>query len=140
MAGLFGSLAESGASPRVPVDLQASFRGSKVCRMHTGPSSSKPERVCPFLLAALSAGVKLPPTHVEASARALEQLRQTQTVNSAFRYAQLSCPAMRQQHSITLMRVPSASLGIHGYRHAREIGLKQEVATWLWPAVHSAHL
>ena len=101
MAGLFGSLAESGASPRVPVDLQASFRGSKVCRLHSGPSSSKPERVCPFLLAALSAGVKLPPTHVEASARALEQLRQTQTVNSASPLPQPGCPAL--PYSITVV-------------------------------------
>ncbi|KAK9906766.1 hypothetical protein WJX75_007579 [Coccomyxa subellipsoidea] len=84
MAGIFGSLAESGVAPRVPVDLTASFRGSKVCRLHTSPVSPRPERVCPFLTAAIAAGVKLPPTHVEASARALEQLRQTQNVN---RYA-----------------------------------------------------
>ncbi len=84
MAGIFGSLAECGVAPRVPVDLTASFRGSKVCRLHTSPVSPRPDRVCPFMTAAIAAGVKLPPTHVEASARALEQLRQTQNVNSAF--------------------------------------------------------
>ena len=83
MAGIFGGLAESGAAPRIPIDLTASFRGSKVCRLHTAPVSPRQDRVCPFLTAAIAAGVKLPPTHVEASARALEQLRQTQNVNSA---------------------------------------------------------
>ena len=82
MAGLFSGLQECGSTPRV--DLQAGFRGSPVCRLHAAPSTPRPERVCPFLTAALAAGVKLPPTHVEASARALEQLRQTQSVNSAF--------------------------------------------------------
>ena len=136
MAGLFGSLAESGASPRVPVDLQASFRGSKVCRMHSGPSSAKPERVCPFLLAALSAGVKLPPTHVEASARALEQLRQTQTVNSAFQYAQHSGPPMCQQCNIYVGN--NCPLQDRAYKtcwNARRAWLQQELATWLWLAI-----
>ena len=50
--------------------------------MHGATGAPRPERVCPFLAAASAAGVKLPPTHVEASARALEQLRQTQSVNS----------------------------------------------------------
>lgn len=96
MAGIFGSLAECGATPRVPVDLTASFRGSKVCRVHTSPVSPRPERVCPFMTAAIAAGVKLPPTHVEASARALEQLRQTQNVNSAFLTNRISQPAITE--------------------------------------------
>ncbi|CAK0772226.1 hypothetical protein CVIRNUC_003941 [Coccomyxa viridis] len=75
-------LADTGAGPRI--DVHAAFRGSKVGKMHGATGTPRPERVCPFLAAASAAGVKLPPTHVEASARALEQLRQTQSVN---RYA-----------------------------------------------------
>ena len=73
-------LADTGAGPRI--DVHAAFRGSKVGKMHGATGTPRPERVCPFLAAASAAGVKLPPTHVEASARALEQLRQTQSVNS----------------------------------------------------------
>ena len=75
-------LADTGAGPRI--DVHAAFRGSKVGKMHGATGTPRPERVCPFLAAASAAGVKLPPTHVEASARALEQLRQTQSVNSTF--------------------------------------------------------
>ena len=75
-------LADTVAGPRI--DVHAAFRGSKVGKMHGATGIPRPERVCPFLAAASAAGVKLPPTHVEASARALEQLRQTQSVNSTF--------------------------------------------------------
>ena len=74
-------LADASAGPRI--DVHAAFRGSKVCnKVHGATGTPRPERVCPFLAAASAAGVKVPTTHVEASARALEQLRQTQTVNS----------------------------------------------------------
>ena len=91
-------LADTGAGPRI--DVHAAFRGSKVGKMHGATGTPRPERVCPFLAAASAAGVKLPPTHVEASARALEQLRQTQSVNSTFLagmlqlVAQLCAPAI----------------------------------------------
>lgn len=73
-------LADANAGPRI--DVHAAFRGKQVGKMHGAVGCPRPERVCPFLAAASAAGVKLPPTHVEASARALEQLRQTQSVNS----------------------------------------------------------
>ena len=73
-------LADANAGPRI--DVHAAFRGKQVGKMHGAVGTPRPERVCPFLAAASAAGVKLPPTHVEASARALEQLRQTQSVNS----------------------------------------------------------
>lgn len=76
-------LADANAGSRI--DVHAAFRGSKVGnKMHGATGTPRPERVCPFLAAASAAGVKLPTTHVEASARALEQLRQTQSVNSEF--------------------------------------------------------
>ena len=67
-------------------------RGSKVgSKMHGATGTPRLERVCPYLAAASAAGVKLPTTHVEASARALEELRQTQTVNSEFWDQVLQC-------------------------------------------------
>ena len=83
LAAMGRFLADANAGPRI--DVHAAFRGSKVGnKMHGATGTPRPERVCPFLAAASAAGVKLPTTHVEASARALEQLRQTQTVNSEF--------------------------------------------------------
>lgn len=60
----------------------AAFRGERPCRLSAG-SPGRAERAAALLVTALTANVKLPVTHVEASRAALEQLRATGSVNSA---------------------------------------------------------
>ena len=60
----------------------SAFRGDRLCRQHAG-ACARGERAGALLVSALTANVKLPITHVEASQKALEQLRQSSNVNRA---------------------------------------------------------
>ena len=60
----------------------SAFRGDRLCRQHAG-ACARGERARALLVSALTANVKLPITHVEASQKALEQLRQSSNVNRA---------------------------------------------------------
>lgn len=59
----------------------SAFRGDRPCRLQG--STCRTDRAAALLVTALTANVKLPVTHVEASQKALEQLRANGNVNSA---------------------------------------------------------
>jgi hypothetical protein len=141
-------LADVNAGPRI--DVHAAFRGKQVGKMHGAVGTPRPERVCPFLAAASAAGVKLPSTHVEASARALEQLRQTQTVNSKLLHYIFWCwaIALLPQHWQTAYTSFSASLKARtqAKRHIGSVHLgigcrgrlAQEILSFEWAEVMHA--
>ena len=74
-----------GLAMRVPASICTRRSGArKVGRMHGAPEQLQGRSASARSSAAPLGRRQAAPTHVEASARALEQLRQTQTCNSTF--------------------------------------------------------
>lgn len=76
------SRAFSGAAEGLRQRDCSAIRGDRLCRQHAG-ACARGERAGALLVSALTVNVKLPITHVEASQKALEQLRQSSNVNRA---------------------------------------------------------